>query len=158
MRTIILFIFLALSEAAMACSCVDNYKSPAEIYSQAVALHSAVVEQTAITSSSEGRATLRVRLKVLSTIKGEEKEYLKGSMSIPFPTREGDEFITHGTSCDTNYFIGQEMFIAIYSDKALSLGFCSKNVLLPGQEYWRFFVEHRNANKLNQQEPSAGTR
>jgi len=158
MRTIILFIFLALSEAAIACSCVDNYKSPEEIYDQAVALHSTVVEQTAITSSTEGRATLKVRFKVFSTIKGEKKEYLEQSVSIPFPTKDGDKFITHGTSCDTNYFIGQEVFIAIYGDKSLSLGFCSKNILMPGQEYWRFFVGHRNANKLNQQGPSAGTR
>jgi len=153
MRIILLFIFLALSKTAFGCSCVDNYKTPEEIYLQALELHSTVVERTNIISSSDGRATLEVKFKILSTIKGEEKESLQGSISVPFPTKGGDKFITSGTSCDTNYFIGQEVFIATYSDKPLSLGFCSMNVLMPGKEYWKYFVELSNANKLKQQGP-----
>ena len=158
MRSIILLTFLALSKTAFGCSCVDNYKTPEEIFSQAVALHSTVVEKTDIVSSADGRATLEVRFKVLSTIKGEDRESLEGNINIPFPTKEGGKFVTSGTSCDTNYYVGQEVFIAIYSGKPLSLGFCSNNILMPGLEYWRHLIEVGNANKLKQQGPAAGTR
>jgi len=148
MKKIILAIILMVSSKSYACSCVDNYKTPEEIYSTAVALHSTVVDKTTVVSSKNGRATLEVRFKVLSTIKGSEVEYLKGNISIPFPTIDDGKFVSSGTSCDTNYSIGQEVFIALYKIDTLRLGFCSENVLMPGNEYWRLLIERRNANKL----------
>ena len=120
---------------------------PEEIYVEATGIYSAVVESIEITSSEDGRATLEIKLKVLSTLKGDDVSYLRGSLSIAYPTERDDVYITSHTSCDSNYYIGQELYIALYGKSDVEFGMCSKNILSPGAGYWHQLLEINTANK-----------